>query len=89
MATFFIGDLTGIVGLLPVLLTIPQTWDRWRELSPLSRVFDPGIFAIGLGFALSVVFGVARPYARLQFFYLLLPPVVWIRCSSTGCRGVP
>ena len=74
---FFIGDLTGIVGLLPVLLTIPQTWDRWRELSPLSRVFDPGIFAIGLGFALSVVFGVARPY-ELQFFYLLLPPVVWI-----------
>lgn len=74
---FFIGDLTGIVGLLPVLLTIPQAWDRWKELSPVSRVLDPGIFVIGLGFALSVVFGVAPPY-ELQFFYLLLPPVVWI-----------
>jgi two-component system sensor kinase FixL len=74
---FFIGDLTGIVGLLPFLLTISQAWDRWKELSLTSKIFDIGVYAIGLGFALSVVFGVARPY-ELQFFYLLLPPVVWI-----------
>jgi two-component system, LuxR family, sensor kinase FixL len=74
---FFIGDLTGIVGLLPVLLTIPQAWDRWKEVSPVTRIFDLGVFALGLGFALSVVFGVARSQ-ELQFFYLLLPPVVWI-----------
>ena len=74
---FFIGDLTGIVGLLPVLLTIPQAWDRWKEVSPITRIFDLGVFALGLGFALSVVFGVAHSQ-ELEFFYLLLPPVVWI-----------
>jgi two-component system, LuxR family, sensor kinase FixL len=77
MRHFFIGDLTGIVGLLPVLLTIPQAWDRWKEVSPVTRIFDLGVFALGLGFALSVVFGVAHSQ-ELQFFYLLLPPVVWI-----------
>jgi two-component system, LuxR family, sensor kinase FixL len=74
---FFIGDLTGIVGLLPVLLTISQAWDRWKEVSPVTRILDLGIYALGLGFALSVVFGVAHSQ-ELQFFYLLLPPVVWI-----------
>jgi two-component system, LuxR family, sensor kinase FixL len=74
---FFIGDLTGIVGLLPVLLTIRQAWDRWKDVSPITRIFDLGVFALGLGFALSVVFGVAHSQ-ELEFFYLLLPPVVWI-----------
>ena len=74
---FFIGDLTGIIGLLPALLTIPKAWDRWKEVSPVARIFDLGIFALGLGFALSVIFGVAPPQ-ELEFFYLLLPPVVWI-----------
>ena len=37
---FFIGDLTGIVGLLPVLLTIPQAWDRWKNVPPVTRLFD-------------------------------------------------
>ena len=74
---FFIGDLTGIVGLLPMLLTVRQAWDRWKELSPITKISDVVIFAIGLVFALSVVFGAARSY-ELQFFYLLLPPVVWV-----------
>ncbi len=74
---FFIGDLTGIIGLLPALLTIPKAWDRWKEVSPVARISDLGIFALGLGFALSVIFGVAPPQ-ELEFFYLLLPPVVWI-----------
>jgi two-component system, LuxR family, sensor kinase FixL len=74
---FFVGDLTGIIGLLPALLTIPKAWDRWKEVSPVARIFDLGIFALGLGFALSVIFGMAPPQ-ELEFFYLLLPPVVWI-----------
>jgi signal transduction histidine kinase len=74
---FFIGDLTGIVGLLPVLLTIREAWHRWKELAPAARIFDLGVFALGLGFALSVIFGVALSQ-ELEFFYLLLPPVVWI-----------
>jgi C4-dicarboxylate-specific signal transduction histidine kinase len=60
-----------------VLLTIRQAWDRWKEVSPTARIFDLGVFALGLGFALSVVFGVAHSQ-ELEFFYLLLPPVVWI-----------
>jgi hypothetical protein len=74
---FFIGDLTGIVGLLPMLVTFPLARDRWKEVPPLTRALDIGIFAMGLCFALSVVFGVARSQ-ELQFFYLLLPPVIWI-----------
>jgi signal transduction histidine kinase len=74
---FFIGDLTGIVGLLPVLLTIPAAWERWKEVPPLIRTFDLGVFALGLGLALAVVFGAAQSQ-ELEFFYLLLPPMVWI-----------
>jgi len=74
---YFIGDLTGIVGLLPAVLTIPQAWERWKEVPPATRVIDSGFFAIGLVFALSMVFGVASS-KELQFFYLLLLPVVWI-----------
>ena len=78
----FIGDETGIVGLLPVLLTTRQTRERWKEVSPTARLFDCGCFALGLIFALSVVFDVARSQ-ELQYFYLLLPPVVWI-CVRHG-----
>jgi len=74
---YFIGDLTGIIGLLPALLTIRQAWGRWKEVSPVTRIADLGVFALGLVFAFSVVFGVARSQ-ELQIFYLLLPPVVWI-----------
>src|SRR5271170_1864981 len=62
----FIGDLTGIVGLLPVVLTAPQAWERWKEVSPGARAFDIGVFALGLAFALSMVFGVASS-KELQF----------------------
>jgi two-component system, LuxR family, sensor kinase FixL len=74
---FFIGDLTGIIGLLPVLLTVRQARERWKEVPPLPLICDISIFALGLGFALLVVFGVAPPQ-ELQFFYLLLPPAIWI-----------
>ena len=74
---YFIGDLTGIVGLLPAVLTIPQAWERWKEVPPATRVMDGGLFALGLMFALSMVFGVASS-KELQFFYLLLLPVIWV-----------
>ena len=74
---FFIGDLTGIVGLFPVLFTIRLAWQRWKDLRPAIRLFDIGLFGLGLALALLLVFGVARS-KELQFFYLLLPPVVWI-----------
>ncbi len=74
---YFIGDLTGIVGLLPTVLTIPQAWERWKEVPPDARAIDCGLFALGLVFALSVVFGVASS-KELQFFYFLLLPVMWI-----------
>jgi two-component system, LuxR family, sensor kinase FixL len=77
----FIGDLTGIVGLLPAILTVQQAWGRRKEVSAALWAFDTGVFALLLGFALSMVFGVARS-KELQFFYLLLLPVVWI-----GVRG--
>jgi len=74
---FWVGDLTGIVGLLPVLLTAPRAWKRWRELSTRTRVVDVGVFALSLASALWIIFGVAPPQ-EFQFFYLLLLPVIWI-----------
>jgi two-component system sensor kinase FixL len=74
---FFIGDLTGIIGLLPVFLTAPQAWGRWKELPRTDRSFDLAVFAVGLGVALLLVFG--SPWSKeLELFYLLLLPVVWI-----------
>ncbi len=74
---FFIGDLTGIIGLLPALLTWRQAWERWRETTLGARVNDLVIFVVGLGVALLLVFGTAEE-KELQLFYLLLPPVIWI-----------
>ena len=74
---YLIGDLTGIIGLLPALLTIRQARSRWKEVPLVARITDLGVFALGLVFALLVVFGVAHSQ-ELEFFYLLLPPAVWI-----------
>lgn len=73
----FIGDLTGIVGLLPATLTVSQARERWNEVPPTARALDIVLFVFGLAFALLIIFGVASS-KELQFFYLLLIPVVWI-----------
>jgi signal transduction histidine kinase len=73
----FVGDFTGIIGLLPALLMFPQARERWKEVPPTARLLDIGLFVSGLTFALSMVFGVARS-KELQFFYLALLPVMWI-----------
>ena len=74
---FWIGDITGIVGLLPAIMNIQLARDRWNELTTSQRLIDITAFAAGLGLALFVVFGVAG-YQELHFFYLLLLPVIWV-----------
>ena len=73
----FIGDLTGIIGLLPALLTWRSAWERWSEITLSAKVIDLGVFFAGLGAALLLVFGNAHE-KELQLFYLMLPPVIWI-----------
>jgi two-component system sensor kinase FixL len=74
---FFIGDLTGIVGLLPVFLTASEARGRWKEIPQATRSFDLAVFAVGLTVALLLVF--RSPWSKeLELFYLLLLPVVWI-----------
>ena len=73
----FIGDLTGIVGLLPALLIWRKAWERWKEVKPNVRAVDLGIFIVGLAAALLLVFGDAHE-KELQLFYLMFPPVIWI-----------
>ena len=73
----FIGDLTGIIGLLPALLTWRNAWERSKEITIGVRIIDLGIFAVGLGAALLLVFDNAHE-KELQLFYLMLPPVIWI-----------
>ena len=72
---FWVGDVTGIVALFPVLMSAPIAWRRWQELPKRDRIVDLGIFTVGLIFALFVVFAVAPPDED-QFFYLLLLPVI-------------
>jgi two-component system, LuxR family, sensor kinase FixL len=74
---FFIGDLTGIVGLLPAVLTIPQARERWKEVPPAARALDIGLFVVGLAFAFLMAFGVTIS-KEVHFHYLLLLPVAWI-----------
>ena len=74
---FWIGDFTGVVGLLPTLLSMRLAGDRWKELTPSQRLIDILIFSAGLALALFIVFGVAG-YQELHFFYLLLLPVIWV-----------
>ena len=73
----FIGDLTGVIGLLPALLTWRAAWERWKEVAPAARIIDIGVFALLLCAALMLVFDTARE-KELQLFYLMLPPVIWI-----------
>jgi two-component system sensor kinase FixL len=74
---FWVGDITGIVALFPVLMSAPVAWERWQELPARERLVDLGTFTLGLALALWVVFAVAPPDED-QFFYLLLLPVIWI-----------
>ncbi len=74
---FWVGDITGIVALFPVLMSAPIAWKRWQEIPARERLLDPGAFILGLALALWVVFAVAPPDED-QFFYLLLLPVIWI-----------
>ena len=73
----FIGDLTGIIGLLPALLAWRAAWERLNEVTPNARAVDLGIFIVGLGAALLLIFDNAHE-KELQLFYLMLPPVIWI-----------
>ena len=73
----FIGDLTGIIGLLPALLAWRTAWRQWNDVSTSGRAVDLGIFLVGLTAALLLVFDNAHE-KELQLFYLMLPPVIWI-----------
>ena len=43
---FWVGDLTGVVGLFPALVAAPRAWARWRELPVRARLLDPAVFAL-------------------------------------------
>jgi two-component system sensor kinase FixL len=74
---FWIGDLTGIAGLFPALMSTHLARARWNELTPSQRFIDITAFVAGLALALFIVFGIAS-YQELHFFYLMLLPVIWV-----------
>ncbi len=74
---FWIGDLTGIVGLFPALMTASLACERWRELPLLTDLVDWGVFALMLALAVWVIFGVVGA-RHVHFFYLMLLPMIWI-----------
>jgi two-component system, LuxR family, sensor kinase FixL len=81
---FWIGDLTGIVGLLPALLTIRSARQDWDKRLPWRHLIDITAFLLGLALALYIIFGVAGE-REPHFFYLLMLPVIWIAVR----RGLP
>jgi C4-dicarboxylate-specific signal transduction histidine kinase len=81
---FWIGDLAGIVGLLPALITARAAWNGWKDVPVRSRYVDLAAYAIGLAVALWTIFGVTTAN-EFQFFYLLLLPVIWVSVR----RGLP
>lgn len=74
---FWVGVLTGVVGLVPALKSAAVAYERWHEVPPLPRLGDLVTFAVGLALALWTIFGLATAN-EFQYFYLLLLPVVWI-----------
>ncbi len=74
---FWIGDLTGIIGMLPALICVQAVRHRWNELMPSQRFIDIMVFMASLTSAIFLVFGTFG-YARSHLFYVLLLPVVWI-----------
>jgi signal transduction histidine kinase len=74
---FWIGDITGIVGLFPVLMTAPSAWERWRKLPAVTSLADCALFSLMLVLALWCVFWLAGSSA-FHTFYLLLLPMIWI-----------
>ncbi len=74
---FWIGDVTGIVGLFPVLMTAPSAWERWKKLPPVTSLADFALFALMLVLALWIVFWGASS-KEFHTFYLLLLPMLWI-----------
>ena len=81
---FWIGDLTGIVGLLPALLTVRSALQDWNKPVPSRHLIDITAFLLGLALALYIIFGVAGD-REPHFFYLLMLPVIWIAVR----RGLP
>lgn len=73
----WVGDITGVVGLFPALITIPSAWERWKEVPATSRAAEITVFVLLLALALWVVFGIAAP-KDFQFFYLLFLPAIWV-----------
>ena len=74
---FWIGNVTGIVGLFPVLMTAPAAWERWKKQPAGSSLADLASFALMLVLALWIVFWGASS-KEFHTFYLLLLPMLWI-----------
>ena len=74
---FWVGDVTGIVGLLPALMTAPSALLRWQELPNATKAVDGASFLIAVAGALWLIFEIAAS-VEFRYFYLLLLPVIWI-----------
>jgi signal transduction histidine kinase len=84
LTAFWIGDVSGILAVLPFLLVALDEERRWRRRLAGATV-DIAIFVLMLATSLWLVFG-AGFANELRFFYLLFIPVIWIaiRRGITG-----
>lgn len=74
---FWIGDVTGILGILPAALTLSSARRYWSEATSARRMADTAVFLAGTAVSILLAFGLAG-VQHLQFFYLLLLPIMWV-----------
>jgi signal transduction histidine kinase len=81
---FWVGDVSGILAVLPALLIVLDPDRRWVRRMQGSAI-DLAVFALLLLVSIWLVF-VAGFVNELRFFYLLFVPIIWIaiRRGITG-----
>ncbi len=75
VAELWVGDVTGALALLPLLLLVASDPSRWLRQFRRAAV-DVAIFLAGLSVVAVIVF--ADFADELQFFYLLFVPIIWL-----------
>ncbi|HTW75728.1 MAG TPA: MASE1 domain-containing protein [Steroidobacteraceae bacterium] len=75
IARYWVGDVNGILTLLPLLMYLDRWRSGWQALRRHVPVATLQLAAVGL--AMWIIFGLTQT-EQVRFFYLLFVPVIWI-----------
>ncbi len=75
IASYWVGDVNGILTLFPLLMYVNRWRDGWQALRRHVPIAALQIGAVAL--AMWIIFGLTQ-IEQVRFFYLLFVPVIWI-----------